>query len=196
MNTKFFISFLLLTYILKAQELNYEITSADLKLGNLTVTKTQNKDTLLINIMSIVNVDLLIKSKVKYKADCIYHNDELLYSKVIVSENGKIHSINETENLGKYYLLTNNKKKSKYFNKICYSSALLYIKEPINISTIFSETNNQINPVINIGINAYQITNSKNGHKNEYYYENGILQKAVIHHTLFNFNIIRVNEKK
>ncbi len=185
------ILFFLITYIAEAQTLNYDIISNHFKLGNLTATKTEDKSSIKINIVSQVKIDLLIKTDVTYNVNCIYKNNQLMTSNVTVRENGRIHSINKTENLGTYYLLTDNKHISNYFNKIYYSSALLYFKEPKNISIIFSETDNKNNIIDNIGINEYQITNSENGLKNQYYYKNGILQKAIIHHSLFTFSIIK-----
>jgi len=164
--------------------------TSNIEIGNLTVIKIQDKNNMNIKIESEAKVNLLIDLDVKYQLYCTYKNNELESSTVMVYNNGKVHSISKTTKIGNYYIASNNKRISKFYNKINYSGALLYFKEPKNISYIFSESNNIEKPIRNIGIEKYQITNPKNGKQNEYYYKKGILQRAIIHDTFITVKLI------
>jgi len=134
---------------------------------------------------------LFISIDLKYKLNCTYKNDELLYSSVTTYVNGAIHSTSKTEKNGAYYTLTKNGHPSKYLNKITFSGALLYYHEPKGLTKIFSEFDNLDKPVKSIGINEYQITNPKNGYLSEYTYKNGILESSTNHHTLLTFKLTK-----
>ncbi len=188
---KIFFLFLLFSSIVNSQTLQYKITSNDSYIGNLKVTKTSINNTLQIEVISEVKVKLFISIDLKYKLNCTYKNNELLFSSVTTYVNGKIHSTSETEKIGDYYIITKNGHSSKFLGKIPFSGALLYYREPKRLTNIFSEFDNLKKPIKNIGINEYQITNPKNGHLSEYKYKNGVLVSTTNHHTLLTFKLTK-----
>lgn len=195
MNKALCFLFFLITYSVNAQTLDYNIiTSENKKLGILNVTKVQDNNSLQIKIKSDVEIDEFIKIDIKYELNCTYKNNQLFSSTFLFNQNGKVHSASKITKTGNYYLVNKGSKNIKYCSKIDYSGALLYFKEPKNIAFVFSESNIIVKPIKSIGLHTYQITNPTNGQKNKYYYKNGVLQKAVIHHTLMTFNLIKTNE--
>ncbi len=183
--------FLLFPIIGNSQTLHYKVTANDNYIGDLKVSKTLNKDILQIEVISEVKVNLFISINLKYKLNCTYKNDELFFSSVTTYVNGKIHSYSKTEKNGEYYTITNDGHSSKYLNKITFSGALLYYREPKNLTYIYSEFDNINKPIKKTGTTEYQITNPENGHLSEYNYENGILVSTTNHHTLLTFKLTK-----
>jgi len=186
-----FFSFLAFSCILNAQTLTYEIVSGNSHLGELIVTHTENKEnqTLKINIVSNVVFDLFKTINLKYELNTVFNAGKFYYSSVIIYINGKEHSSTITEQKDEYYTISKNGKSTLYLKNITYSGALLYFKEPIGILKIFSEFDGFEKQVKRLEVNHYQVINSKNGQKSEYYYHEGILQEAIIHHPLMSFKL-------
>lgn len=193
MHKALFFLFSLITYFVNAQTLNYKITTANEKIGVLNVVQTEDSNFLQIKIKSSAEIDIIIKYIIEYELNCTYKKNQLLLSTLLIKDNGKVHSTNKITKSDNYYLIDKGSEQIKYDNKIDYSGALLYFKEPNTIAFVFSEFDLLPKPIKSIGIHSYQITNPKNGQKNEYYYKNGILQKVVIHHTLMTFSLIKEN---
>ena len=185
------ILFLLISSIGNSQTLHYKITSKDSYIGDLKVTKILSNNTLQIEVISDIKIKLFISIDFKYKLNCTYKNNELLYGSVTTYVNGKIHSTSKTEKIGEYYTITKDGHSSKYLNKIAFSGALLYYYEPKGLTSIYSEFDNIDKPIKKIGVNEYQITNPKNGHLSEFLYKNGVLVSATNHHTLLTFKLTK-----
>jgi len=178
--------------IVNAQTLNYEITANSHSIGNLTVVKTQSGNSFKIEVNSNVVVHLFMKIDFSYNLVSSYTNNALYSGEVITYVNGKEHSTSKVKKTGDYYSLTQENSTSEYDNKINYSGALLYFQEPVNVKSIFSEFSNVAKPMVLIGENEYQVTDPENGRKSEYKYIDGILHKAVIHHTLMTVELTKI----
>lgn len=175
------IIFLLVICIGNAQVLNYDIRSKGNSIGKLTATKTVKDSITQIDIVSEVSVRILIKIDVKYKLQCVYRNDDLLFSSITTYVNGKVHSTCKTERTEDHYTITKDGHATKFFNKIDFSNALLYYKAPENQSTVFSEANGIEKQVKQIEANTYNVINPSNKRISQYNYINGVLEKATIH---------------
>lgn len=188
--------FLFISSYVNAQmdTLSYIIKAEKIDIGNLTVKKTQDKNSVKIHIESDVDVTIFININVNYQLDCTYINNELVASSVMVRKNGNIHSTRKIIKDANYYEVTYNNVTSKYYNTIDYSGALLYFIEPTNISSVFSDFDIIEKSIKNIGVHTYQTTNPKSGQKNDYFYRNGVLQKAVINHPLMTFFLVKEEE--
>ena len=186
-----FFLFLLFSSIVNSQTLHYKITSSGNYIGDLKATKTSVNNILQIEVISEVKVKLFISIDLKYKLNCTYKNNELLFSSVTTFVNGKIHSTSITEKIGNYYDITKNGHSSKFLDEIPFSGALLYYREPKGLTNIYSEFDNLEKPIKNIGINEYQITNPQNGYLSEFKYKNGILVSTTNHHTLLTFKLTK-----
>ena len=181
-----------LSFYCNSQNLNYKISTKNTPVGNLTVTKTENDNVLQIEVISEVNIKVFIKVNLKYKLNCTYKNNELLFSSVTTYVNGKLHTTSKTEKNGEYYTITKDGHASKFMHKITYSGALLYFKEPKGVSTIYSEFHAIEKPMKAIGNHEYQITNPKNGLLSEYTYQNGTLETTMNHHSLMSFILTKI----
>lgn len=171
-------------------QLQYKITANDNEIGKLQVKKSIENNTINYSAKSDSKFKLFVSVDFSYKLNCIYKDNELLFSSVTTYVNGSKHSTATTEKIkANVYVLNNNGHENRIFEPIFYSGVLLYFNEPKNISKVYSEFYNNFNPLKQIAIHTYQLTNSQNGNLSEYFYVNGILQKATIHHTLMSFNL-------
>ena len=183
--------FLMVSFVGNAQTYKYEIRANNHSIGILTATKTESENGFKVEVRSDVKVHLFVKTELSYILVSNYKNNELVSGKVIVYVNRKVHSTTSLEKTGNFYSLTNDDDVSKYYKKILYSSALYYFTEPNNISNMFSEFSNSERTIKAIGDDKYEITDPDSGHVSKYSYSNGILQNAVIHHTLMSFELIK-----
>jgi len=185
------LAFILLTIKLNAQTLVYDITSKNKQIGQLSISKTQEKELIKIEMTSEVNVHLYILIDLKYRLTAYFRNDSLIFSSVTTYVNGKRHSSSTTEKTVENYSLTKDGHLSKLYYQISYSGALLYWKEPINVANVYSEFDDIEKPIKKVGSSKYQLTDPKSGHKNTYYYSNGRLEKATIEHSLMPFTLTK-----
>ena len=179
----------MVSFVGNAQTYKYEIVANSHSIGHLTATKTDSENGFKVEVRSDVKVHLFIKTELSYVLVSNYKNNELVSGKVIVYVNGKVHSTTSLEKTGDFYSLITDDDVSKYYKKILYSSALYYFVEPNNISNMFSEFSNTERTIKALGDDKYEIADPDNGHISKYSYSNGILQNAVIHHTLMTFEL-------
>jgi uncharacterized protein DUF6134 len=192
-----FLALLFISYHGFSQKLLYTISSKKKQLGSLIVEKTKKDSVYQIEVFSNVNFRFFIKIALDYKLNCTYYENELLRSYVTTYVNGKENSSVKTEKKDNYYEVTEDGETSKFYNTIGLSGALSYFKEPINMSTIYSDFYGYDKNIEIISDHVYKVTNPKNGQISEYFYENGILNKAIIHHFLMTFTLqlVQVNDK-
>ena len=174
-----------------AQTANYKVTSAGIYLGNMTVSKTTTNNVVDIKIVSDVKVKLFLSIDLKYRLNCTYKNNILIYSSVTTYVNGSKHSSVITEKKGQSYIITEDGHASKYLKSIYYSGALLYFDEPKNQNILYSEFTVYDKIIKSIGQNSYLVTDKNTGHKSTYNYKNGILILATIEHTLMTFKMTK-----
>lgn len=184
-------AFILLTSQLNAQTLVYDITSSNNQLGQLSVTKTQEKDLINIEMTSEVNAHLFISIDLKYRLTANYRNGSLIFSSVTTYLNGKLNSSSTTEKTGENYSVKKDGHLSKLYYPIFYSGVLLYLQEPINVSNVYSEFDNIKKPIEDLVHGIYQLDDPKSGHLSKYYYSNGRLMKATIGHSLMTFTLTK-----
>jgi len=176
-------------------KLQYKITSNGANIGVLYANKQEENKMVTYSVTSDSKFKLFLTVNFAYKLNCIYKNNELVFSTVTTFVNGQKHSTSTAEKMQpNSYILKNNGHEKRLYKNINYSGVLLYFKEPKNISNVFSEFYNNLNPIQKIATNTYQLTNSLNGNLSEYYYQNGILITATIHHTLMSFKLELITE--
>lgn len=194
MKIKTYFLALFFSQVLIAQtSLHYDIISNSFKIGDLYVSKSQNGNEIIYQSKSKTEVKLFVKVELSYNLDAIYKNNQLVFSSVSTYLNGKLHTNTTAEKNKNSYILVSNKHQNRLFKTITYSGVKLYFNEPKNITFVFSEFYNGFNPIKKIANNTYLLTNIENGNTSEYYYQKGILKKAIIHHTLMTFSLILNN---
>lgn len=178
-----------------SQTLVYSISTKNKQLGNLRVERSKIDSIYQINVNSTIEFKFFIKIILNYKLNCFYKENELIYSSVSSYVNGKLNSSIKTEKLDKHYKVTLDGQSSIYLQDIGLSGAMSYYKEPLDMSTLYSDFYGYDKKVEMISEHNYKITNPKNGQVSEYFYKNGILKQAIIHHFLMSFTLQLIQQK-
>lgn len=179
--------FLYSASILQAQTFRYHQYLRNSKVGTLTAKKTVDSSGTKYVIDSDVSFNYgLGKIKVIYHAEARYENEQMVRSKVRVEKNGKLRDYSETwRNKQGYLAKVDGEQIQLPWKEIEYSSIMLYLDEPNSgIDSIYSEAHGKKNLLIHEGQGHYKVDVTKNKNINEYHYDQGVLESAVLDHWL------------
>jgi len=164
----------------------YNIHAMGMDVGTITVNQEVKDDEIFVEAISEVEVRIIFKIKVKYVQTSIYSNGVMKESLLEIYKKGKVNSTTRLTKNGKGYTLNKNGKVSYINDVIKYSGSLLWFHEPKEGMDMFFEISGEKTVVEPISAHEYSITDPHNGNKNEYNFKNGVLQKAIIKHTMAN----------
>ena len=76
---------------------------------------------------------------------------------------------------------------------ISYNMLSLYSKEPVNISTVYSDNFEKFLSIQKLDTHKYRITLPDDNY-NIYHYIDGVLNRVEVHHTFYTVNFVLVNQ--
>ena len=120
---------------------------------------------------------------------CKYVNGKLVESSVMTYKNDDLHSSTKGSIVEGVFKSIEDGDESSHKGAISYSGAMLYFNEPRGINNVFSEIHATEKPIKKVNEGHYMISDPETGHTNQYFYLNGVLQKAMIDHSLFSFSM-------
>ncbi len=85
-----------------------------------------------------------------------------------------------------YQVRLNEEKVTLPARRITYSTAILYHREPKNITELFSERFGKFCPIKPVGVGKYELT-MPDGKQNLYTYVNGVCEEVEVHTNLYRF---------
>lgn len=85
-----------------------------------------------------------------------------------------------------YEVIINDEASTIPNRKVTYSTAILYHKEPANLTELFSERFGKFCPIRAIGPGKYELT-MPDGKRNQYTYVNGVCEEVEVHTNLYRF---------
>jgi hypothetical protein len=121
----------------------------------------------------------------KAQEEAVFENGIMIWSTVYQKINGSDRVNKKTKLTGGNYVVTKGQQSETisnypiHFNMIC-----LYMKEPMNITKIYSDNFQRLLDIQALGDHHYKIT-FPDGNYNEYYYSNGLCSKVEVHHRLY-----------
>lgn len=125
------------------------------------------------------NVTTLIKS--------LYKDKQMEESSFHEKLNEKTQNFSQVSWDGSGYRVHINEEKSSIpARRVTYSTAILYHKEPKNITELFSERFGKFCPIKPVGAGKYQLT-MPDGKQNYYTYVNGVCEAVEVHTNLYRF---------
>ena len=195
MNLKIFLLFIstfgLFTFSFAQQKsVNYTILNRNDSIGNMEAIQRISGDDIVYNLASIVEIRILISIRVILLEEAHYHKDKLVLSTSKRTVNDKLRGSKQTKAANDSYITTDDGEESRLNQKsISYDFPMLYFKEPLGVSQIYSDYYQKILSIKTIKPHVYQISLPEGG-SNTYYYENGVCRKADLHSTLFNAQMI------
>jgi len=181
-----------LSFLLKAQELKYKISFANSDIGILTVKQTKVGHSTFIKVTSESEIKFFFTLNIKYNLTCKYTDNTLVSSSVHTYINDKLQHSSVTTKIDDHYKVVKDGEALNINYPINYSEALLFVKIPKHLTSIYSELAAFNKNITQIKDNEYHTINPENGYLSEYIYKNGLLQKAVIHHTLLTVRLTKI----
>lgn len=170
----------------------YQISVWGINIGEFTVDQKTADEELTIEAVTDVNVRMLFTYRVKYIQQTCYKHGILWRSDVETLKSGKLNSYTHLERQAENYRLSKDGEETLIGGFITYSGSLLYFNEPKLISCIYNERNGELNTIKNIGDHTYAILDKKGNKTNTYEYQDGILLKAELIHSLATIHLKRI----
>ncbi len=170
----------------------YQISVWGMNIGEFTVDQKIEGEDITINAVTDVYVRMIFSYQVKYIQYSLYRHGILWNSDVETLKNGKLNSSTRLERQTENYRLTKDGVETWISGLITYSGSLLYFNEPKLISYIYNERNGERNTIKNIVGHTYAIIDQKGNKTNIYEYQDGILLKAELIHSLATIHLKRI----
>ena len=174
------------------KSLIYNIIKNEEIIGKIEIHLSTSGDSIIYDIESDVLAKFILKFKVVGKERYIYKKGTLVYSSLFRTLNDKVktnHSI--LYHKGEYSLQTPEKISPLNFEAIKCNLIKLYVNEPIGITSVFCDNQQQMLKVEPIGKGIYRVEFSR-GKYNIFYYENGRCVKVKAVSPLFDVTLIPV----
>lgn len=189
-----FVVFTSVTAIPVTLTAKYHIYMLGANVGEFSVVQTSNDENITIDAITAVEINLLFPYRIKYVQKTEYNQGVLQKANVETYKNGKLNSSMSMNYTKEAYLLILDGDTTFIDELITYSGSLIYFNEPKATTRIFKERNAEMRQITPEGNHSYVIKNEKGKLLNRYFYENGVLQKAIMRHTLGTVELKLVNE--
>ncbi len=170
----------------------YEVSVFGKRIGHFTVNQKESENRIEINTLTEVEVRIVFTFKVKFVQRSIYRDGVLVSSRVQTYKNDQINSDMHLERNGGMYTVVEDGKTRTFEGKITYSGSLLYFNEPEEITSIYMERSGESADIESLTDNSYILSREKGSRTNKYYYEDGILTRAVLSHPLASIHLLLV----
>lgn len=175
--------------IAQDQTLNYNVLHNGSTVGHMQLQQRKNGDDTFLKIASEVKMRFIFGIKVNVDEESYFHDGKLISSHVHRMVNGKEKANKYTKVSGDtYQLIDNDKTGSLNQKQIEYNLGMMYLKEPVGISQIYSDNFQQYVQIKQVGGHIYRI-DLPDGNYNFYTYSNGICNKVEIHHSFYKIQI-------
>ncbi len=186
---------LLSTMHLAAQQQKryYIISYKGNDIGRMNLIQVKDGDELSIKIMSNTKIRMLKSVKVNVAEESFYKKDRLIRSSVFREVNGKQKANRQTHYSNNIYKLSSEGKTSVLNEEIInYNISKMYLKEPINITKVYSDNFQQFLNIKNTTAHTYRIE-LPDGNYNIYHYKDGICNNIDVHSTFFTIQMQLIN---
>lgn len=187
---KLLLSFLVLYCSLSVhgQMLHYEVVKGSKKLGDMTVEQTLSPDGVYYEIKSHVVFKLLFSFVIDYTSTSEYKHGQLIKEYTHNELNGKTQKKSTIWYDGDKYTLDLDGSRIFFQEKIEYSVAAVYFREPTDGQRVFSPQFGQYITFKKTGDHTYEI-DSPDG-TNVYTYINGICKEVVVERDFAKFSFV------
>lgn len=176
---------------LHAHSLTYRILHRGKVVGTINATRSYSGQQIIYEVISEMAIRIVMMQDISWRMNVVYQNGILLHSHAFCVANEKVQQDCKTTKTKDGYRIIRNRQEESLGQPIFYSGVLLYFKEPSETSYVYSELNGLVNTVKRLGPGHYQLTDRKTNKQNQYWYRNGILHRAELHHTLIELTIER-----
>lgn len=174
----------------QSQTLSFEVRKNNSHIGNISITKRINSDTVVYDLFSKIKAKIILSFNVTGIEKTIYKHGLLIYSSVYRKLNAKEKVNKELHfNAGKYRLVNSGRISTLPVSKINTNLVLLYFNEPVNISQVYCDNQNSMANIVLIETGKYRVT-FPDGSYNIFYYQNGKCKKVDVFASLYEVQLI------
>jgi len=172
------------------RSLNYKILRNGSKVGTLRFTESSSGNTNYLQLESDVKTRFILSFTAHAKEEAVYSNGILLHSSIYRKLNGteKANKQHQAEN-NRYVIHAGENVVLSKIYPITYSMLSLYTREPVNLSSVYSDNFEAYLAIQKIDVHKYKIS-LPDGNYNYYCYKDGVLNTIEIHHTFYSANIV------
>lgn len=171
--------------------LNYKVVNNGNIIGWVKIQKINNGSASSIILTSEVKRRIIFLLTVEEKQDAYFNETGMITSSIYRKVNDNVKMNQQTVYKGNYYEIKNPKTSERIvIQQIQYNLLSMYIKEPVNINKVYSETFLRYLVIEPKGNSVYKLK-LPDGNTNYYHYENGTCSKVVMEHSLFTIEFVR-----
>jgi hypothetical protein len=175
------------------QKCHYIIFYKGNDIGKMDLIQVKDGDELLIKITSSIKMRMLMSVKVNIAEEAFYSKERLMHSSVFREVNGKQKANRQTHYANNSYRLSTEGKTSMLDEDLInYNVSKMYLKEPVNITKVYSDNFQQFLNIKNIKVHTYRLE-LPDGNYNVYHYKEGVCSKIDVHSTFFTIQMQLIN---
>ncbi len=174
----------------KAELIAFNVINKNSKIGYINIEKRLQDESITYTLNSNINAKLLFNFNAVAEERSVYKKDTLVFSSIYRKLNNKVNR-NQSLTLvnGKYILSHKDDEELLPIDWIRRNLVTLYFEEPIGISMVFCDNQNQMVKVKPMGDGIYKVEFSK-GKYNVFHYKNGKCVKIEAVSPMFDVTLI------
>lgn len=158
-------------------------------IGNLRFYHTTGKEKTVLRLESHIQPRVLFDLAITSTEESTFENQILTFSSVYRCYNDKEKLNTQTRLNGDGYLIHQGNETDILQNApIKYNAICLYDREPRDVTEVYSDINQKYLQIQRLGSQHYRIR-FPDGNVNEYFYENDVCQKIIVHHPIYKATI-------
>lgn len=149
-------------------------------LGQLQVNSVESDTVTTVSVNSQFTIQILVNIDIRYTLKSVFHNKHLFSNSIVTYRDNSINSVVQTLRSGAIYHYQKDNEERTLAQKITFAESLLYFNEPVQKTSVYSEFDGIDKPITTVKTGHFQIKNPENGHVSDYFYEDGVLQRAIV----------------
>lgn len=187
------VSFVMIYQNSFGQEIIYHAFRNGNKIGVLTVNQNCEGERCKYLLNNKVTIKFLITVDIELQFACLYQKGSLIYADIKELRNG---SVRDKSYLcwqkDKYLFSKDTDTTTIQLSQQSYSTTVMYFKEPVGLTEVFSERFGKYLDLKQIDTHTYDLVLPNNS-TNTFFYENGECNKIHINHTMGKVELFRIN---
>ncbi len=169
----------------------FDVVHNGKNIGTLKAEKKIEGDKTHYTSYTDIEFHMFMTIKIEYTYNVTYVDEELNHAKVHIMLKGHEKTNVRTEKIPDgYAYYSDNKEDKEFVEEIKHSIEKLSFEEPVGVSKVYAEEHGEFHDLKKIADHTY-VKTAPNGHKNTYYYKDGVLQKSDIDAGVIEFSIVR-----
>jgi len=178
----------------QTRSLNFQIIRNENKIGTVRFSENTSGSIDSLKMESNVKTRFIFTFIGYVKESATFRNGVLSESSIYRKFNGDEKANKQHKAVNSQYVISNGEISMVMKDyPISYNMLSLYSKEPVNISTVYSDNFEKFLSIQKLDTHKYRITLPDDNY-NIYHYIDGVLNRVEVHHTFYTVNFVLVNQ--